>query len=82
MSATVTALGCPIRELLTNAYRRMLSHYNQSLSGLLDKMPVEAAGKELVGLFDACVEARKKLADHEREHGCIPEDGKTPVTHR
>jgi hypothetical protein len=50
----------------------MLAHYNHTLSGLLDKMPVEEAGKELQSLFDACVEARKKLAEHEREHGCIP----------
>jgi hypothetical protein len=50
----------------------MLDHYNRSLSTLLDKMPLAEACKELQSLFDACVEARKKLADHEREHGCIP----------
>jgi hypothetical protein len=48
----------------------MLGHYNHTLSALLDEMPLDEASKELQGMFDACVEARKRLTEHELKHGC------------
>jgi hypothetical protein len=30
------------------------------------------ATKEVQGIYDACVQARKQLVEHEREHKCIP----------
>jgi hypothetical protein len=75
MSAAVTASECPTRELLGVYFSRLLDHYNQTLALLLDEMPVDDAAIQVRSALKACVEARKQLADHEREHGCAARAG-------
>jgi hypothetical protein len=36
----------------------------------MSEMPWDEASNSAQGIFDACVEARKQLTEHEREHGC------------
>jgi hypothetical protein len=47
-------------------------HYHNTFALFLDEMPMDEASKEVRGTYDACVEARKQLVMHEREHECIP----------
>jgi hypothetical protein len=49
-----------------------MDHYNNTFALLLDEMPMDEASKEVQGIYDACVEARKQLVEHERGHECIP----------
>jgi hypothetical protein len=71
MSACVAASGCPIREQLASVFKGRMDHYNNTFALLLDEMPMAEATK-VQGIYDACVEARKHLVVHEREHECIP----------
>jgi hypothetical protein len=70
MSTSVAALRCPIREQLVSSFKRLLDHYNHSLAVLMNEMPLDEASNSAQGIFDACIEARKQLTEHEREHGC------------
>jgi hypothetical protein len=72
MTASVAASECLTRELLAVCFSRLLDHYNQTLALLLDEMPVDEAAIQVRSALKACVEARDRLAAHEREHGCIP----------
>jgi hypothetical protein len=47
-----------------------LDHYNQTLSALLNEMSTDKASAETQPLYESCLEARRALHDHEREHGC------------
>jgi hypothetical protein len=72
MSASVAASGCPIREHLVASFSRLLEDYHRILVALLDMMSEPEARKEVQFGWDSCMEARNRLAEHEREHGCIP----------
>jgi hypothetical protein len=72
MSVCVAASGCPIREQLVSVFKGRMDHYNNTFALLLDETPMAEATKEVQGIYDACVEARKQLVEHEREHECIP----------
>ena len=62
---------CPTRELLVIQFSRRLDHYHQALSALLNEMNTDKAASETQPLYEMCLEARKALHDHEREHGCF-----------
>jgi hypothetical protein len=72
MSTSVAASGCPIREQLASVFKGRMDHYNNTFALLLDEMPIAEATKEVQSIYNACVEARKQLVKHEREHECIP----------
>ncbi len=62
---------CPVRELLAAQFERHLDHYTETFLGLFEKMGEDMASTETQGLYEACLEARKALHDHERDHGCF-----------
>jgi hypothetical protein len=63
--------ACHVREQLFAQFRRNLDVYASTYLGLLDHMRADKASNESRTLYESCVEARKALHDHERDHGCF-----------
>jgi hypothetical protein len=70
MAMPTKVKACPVRELLVAKFRRHLDHYNQTFSGLLDRMSTDRCSEETRMLYNSCLEARRELHDHARDHGC------------
>jgi hypothetical protein len=54
--------------------------YHQTFSEFLASTPVDLAVEQALPLYEACIEARCELQEHEKLHGCYSETPDDPLS--